>query len=149
MPNQFSFPRSSVQGKGGQRLRQNFEKPTDIAYHCYNLSGVDHEPSQRTILILVLKNGDRCRTRKECFQQPTRSSEILLQIECIRQILYGFLYSFWLRTVNPCEVNTPWMINVLRFAFLPFSGLKDEQGFIYSRITNSTTITELSTMTFT
>ena len=24
MPNQFSFPRSSVQGKGGQRLRQNF-----------------------------------------------------------------------------------------------------------------------------
>ena len=24
MSNQFSFPRSSVQGKGGQRLRQNF-----------------------------------------------------------------------------------------------------------------------------
>ena len=24
MPNQFSFPRSSVQGNGGQRLRQKF-----------------------------------------------------------------------------------------------------------------------------
>ena len=54
--------------------------------------------------------------------------------------VYGFSYSFWLRTVNPCDVNTPWMINVLSFAFLPFSGLKDEQGFIYSRITNSTTM---------
>ena len=124
------------------------KKPTDIAY-SYNLSGVDHEPSQRTILILVLKNGDRSRTRKECFQQPTRSSEILLQIECTRQILYGFLDSFWLRTVNPCEVNTPWMINVLRFGVLLFSGLNSDPRFIYSRITNSTTMNELSIIAFT
>ena len=51
--------------------------------------------------------------------------------------------------INACEVNRPWMIIVLRFAFLPFSGLKGEQGFIYSRITNSTTMNELSTITFT
>ena len=25
--------------------------------------------------------------------------------------------------INTCVVNTPWMINVLRFAFLPYSGL--------------------------
>ena len=124
------------------------KKPTDIAYN-YNLSGVDHEPSQRTILILVLKNGGKCRTREDFLRQPTRSSEILLPIESIRQILYGFLYSFWLPTVKPCEVNTPWMIIVLRFSFLPLSGLKGEQGFIYSRITNSTTMNELSTITFT
>ena len=67
----------------------------------------------------------------------------------VRQILYGFLYPFWLRTVNSCEVNTPWLIHVLRFAFLPFSGLKGEQGFLYSRITNSTTMNDLSTITFT
>lgn len=74
---------------------------------------------------------------------------ILLQLEGICSSCMVFLDSFLAANcqtaiINACEVNTPWMINVLRYAFFPCSGLKGDQGFIYSRITNSTTVNELT-----
>ena len=57
----------------------------------------------------------------------TMSKNRLRWITLVRGPIWG-IHSLTLM-ISCCVVNTPWMINVLRFAFLPYSGLN---GYLFT-----------------